>query len=166
MPQEISEFIAILIARRCGKDIVSTKFGDDGVNMSGDAHTLLPSKVKMVIEYTENGLKCVLVPTRERIEIKNFTSTGPITFGPTEPWDALLILDGAEKNTWFKLYEIPHANNSRVWSNIKVNKIETFRDQCEQKRRPRMGFTHICNQLGDNAPQLLWEGDIRDLLKN
>jgi len=165
MPQEISEYIVCVIGRKCcGRDMMSSKFGNDGVKMSGDAHTSSFSKVEIVIEYTDDGLKCVLVPRRERIEIKNF-SNGPISFGPTEPWDTLLILDGSTRNTWFKLYEIPHSNDSDVWSNIKVNKTQTFRDQCKQQRRPRMKFKAICKKLKDNPPQLLWQGDIRDLLK-
>jgi len=163
MPQEISEYLVCVIARRCGKDVMSSKFDNNGAKMSGDAHTASFPKVEIVIEYTDDGLKCALVPRRERIEIKNF-SNGPISFGPTELWDTLLILDGSTRNTWFKLYEIPHSNDSDVWSNIKMNKTQTFRDQCKQKRRPRMEFKSICKKLKDNPPQLLWQGDIRDLL--
>lgn len=169
MPQEITEYLAILIARHCGKNIVSSKFDNDGVNMSGDAHTP-PTGMKIKIKYCKNTVKCVVVPDEDtctRVEIKNFTSSGPMSFGPDECWDTLLILDGIEyRDMKFKLYEIPYSNASPLWSTMKINKKETFLEQCQQKRRPRISFDGVRDQLGENRCHLIWEGDIRDLLKS
>lgn len=167
MPQEITEYLSILIARRCGLVLLSSKFDDDGIKMTGDAHTPATG-VKIKTRCYKNRLKCVIVPdeaTCNRVEIKSFTSPGPMSFGPNERWDTLLVLDGIEhRDMKFKLYEIPYSNASLTWSDLKMNKEETFHEQCEQKRRPRTGFDSIHEQLGENRCGLLWEGDIRDLL--
>ena len=168
MPQEITEYLAVLISRHLGKEVVSSKFDDDGIKMTGDAHTP-PTGLRIKIKYFKDAVKCVLVPneaTCKRVEIKSFTSVGPMSFGPNEGWDTLLVLDAIDhRDMRFKLYEIPHSNNSPIWLNIKTNKRETFQDQCKQKRRPRISFGSVRDQLG-NGCHLIWEGDIRDLLKS
>lgn len=164
LPQEITENICLLIlrvvkgvdARWCKDTKKPNKISGDGYTpATGFALKLLykKTKVKVVIEYT--GVN--------KLEFKCFTSTGPPTFGPTENWDQLYFLDAIDYHNYkFKLYEVPLSNVSDEWKSLKVNKSQTFEDQAEQGRRPRLVFEDIKTQLGEHC-QMIWEGDIRDL---
>jgi len=164
LPQEITENVCLLILRRIkGMDAGWCKETKKPNKISGDGYTpatgiavkLVPMKrkVKVVIEY--KGIKI--------LEFKCFTSIGPSQFGPTEKWDRLYFLDGRGYHDYkFKLYEVPLSNVSDEWKSLKFNKIQTFEDQAEQGRRPRMNFERIQTQLGEHC-KMIWEGDIRDL---
>ena len=166
MPQELSECLSILIARQIPR-YESLVWSKGVKNVSGDAHIpasrvcvstkSLKTKVKLHIKPDEN--------TMTRVEIKCFTSDGPISFGPKEAWDVLLILDACDYIGYnFALYEIPMKNDSSECSVLQLNKSQTFAHQCEEGRRPRLSFSELRAQLGQNC-KLLWSGDIRDLLK-
>ena len=164
LPQEITENLALLILRRIkGMDARWCKETKKPNKISGDGYTpatgfalkfeYMKTKVKVAIEYT--GMK--------RIEIKCFTSTGPPTFGPTEKWDRLYFLDAVDYHDYkFKLYEVPLSNISDEWKSLKVSKSQTFEDQADQGRRPRLVFEEIQTQLGEHC-KMIWEGDIRNL---
>tara|TARA_Y100000356_G_scaffold107674_1_gene93825 strand:+ start:573 stop:1172 length:600 start_codon:yes stop_codon:yes gene_type:complete len=164
-PQEISEHFIIYILRNINK-IDARWCKDRGAPISGDGYIpdndfivklkYIKSNVKLSIEYT--GLK--------KLEFKFFTSNGPCSFGPKEKWDTIYFLDGLNYQDYkFKLYEIPLSNVSEEWKNLKVNKTETFADQASVGRRPRIKFDSIMSQLSNNC-QLIWEGDIREFIKD
>lgn len=97
------------------------------------------------------------------IEVKGFSSTGPTSFGPKEKWDYIYFVDATDfKRSMFKVYEVKISNNNEIWRNIKVNKDETFKDQCKQKRRPRLCFNSIKSQLDKNCT-LIFNGNIIQL---
>lgn len=162
-PQELSENIAIHIIRNVlGTDVRWAK--NSKPKISGDAyipHThahvqlkiLKNKKVRMKLSWS--GIK--------KIEIKCFTSDGPVSFGPTEEWDILYFLDAKDyANHMFKLYEVKHSNISELWKNLNINTTQKISDQNVEKRRPRIEFDKIKNQLGDEC-KLIWSGDIREL---
>ena len=60
----------------------------------------------------------------------------------------------------YKVYEIKKSNID--FHNLKVSKTETFGDQCIQGRRPRLVFSSIKEQLGENV-KLIFEGNITEL---
>jgi len=101
-----------------------------------------------------------------RIEVKGSLNLnkGPITFGPTEEWDRIYIVDGINmiKNQ-YKVYEIRLSNKSEKWKNIKINKKQTYYDQCIQKRRPRIIFKELKCQLSDDC-RLIFDGILDDLI--
>lgn len=106
-----------------------------------------------------------LILNNLRIEVKGSLNlfNGPPTFGPTEYWDRIYFVDGLETNLKkYTIYEIKLSNLSEKWKNIKVNKTQTFFDQCCQKRRPRLSFSEIKKQLGDDC-KLFFSGSILDL---
>ena len=62
------------------------------------------------------------------------------SFGPRSQWDKIYFLDfynGGKLDGTFNIYELP----SEIIYKVKVNKTETFKDQQEQKRRPRFSIT-------------------------
>lgn len=99
------------------------------------------------------------------IEVKGSInlSNGPCSFGHSEKWDIIYFLDGVDIiDKKFKIYEIKLSNDSPLWKLIKINKTQTFYDQCLQKRRPRIRFEEIKTQLGDLC-QLFFDGHISEL---
>ena len=95
-----------------------------------------------------------------KIEVKCFSSKGPISFGPTEKWNSLFILDATKHmNNYFKLYFIDLPNTSSIWMSINVKKDETFQDQCDQKRRPRICFSALIKQLPKVHCKLIFKND-------
>ena len=97
-------------------------------------------------------------------ECKCFTSKGPISFTPKSEWDCIYFLDGIE---WykkkFKLYKFPYKRTSEEWKNIRVNKKQTFQNQCEQGRRPRIQWNDLYKQIKDKCI-LIFNGSIEDIL--
>ena len=55
------------------------------------------------------------------------------------------------------------TNTDPLWKNIKVNKKETYEDQCNQSRRPRIGFDKIKEQLPDKYCKIIFDGNIKEL---
>tara|TARA_Y100001958_G_scaffold60256_1_gene40571 strand:+ start:622 stop:1398 length:777 start_codon:yes stop_codon:yes gene_type:complete len=98
----------------------------------------------------------------KQIEVKGgFIENGPPTFGPDEKWDWIYFVDCDETyNMKYKVYEIKKSNID--FHNLKVSKTETFGDQCIQGRRPRLVFSSIKEQLGENV-KLIFEGHITEL---
>jgi len=60
----------------------------------------------------------------DKIEVKAFSSTGPISFGPTEKWTELYIIDALKyKEKKFKIYKINLSNDNEIIQNIKKIQI-------------------------------------------
>lgn len=81
-----------------------------------------------------------------KLEVKCFASDGPISFGPTEKWDRICLLD-ARKHGWITAHFHNIANTDSVWQNIRVSKKETYKAQCISGRRPRIGYKSLHAQL-------------------
>lgn len=80
-----------------------------------------------------------------KIEVKCFSSSGPISFGPKENWDTLIILDATQ--FYNDVYTLHIINTSSKNFNIKINKKETYQDQVLQKRRPRLSWQNLYKQI-------------------
>ena len=92
--------------------------------------------------------KTVKIEVKGSIDLEN----GLPTFGPSESWDYIYFVDGIENHIKkYKLYEIKLPNTSEKWKNLKVNKTQTYFEQCQQKRRPRLKFSEIQLQLGNDC---------------
>jgi len=126
--------------------------------------------VKYIVEYKTGNIpiwkpgKGDLICNGKRLEVKCFTSNGPSSFGPTEEWDELYFLDATDyENKNFKCYKISLSNTE--FSYIKINSSETYKDQCAQKRRPRISFNIISGQIPKEKINLLFEGNFDILSK-
>jgi len=101
-----------------------------------------------------------------RLEVKGSIDlcNGPPTFGPCESWDRIYFVDAKDiLNDRYKIYEFKIKNTDLKWKNLKVNKNETYEDQCIQGRRPRLTFNEILNQIGAENYTILFDGLLRDL---
>jgi hypothetical protein len=61
----------------------------------------------------------------------------------------------------FKLYRLKLSNDNPLFLNLKVNKKETFYDQANQGRRPRINFPEIYKQL-ESKMELIFDSKIKD----
>ena len=103
----------------------------------------------------------------KKLEVKAFSSTGPITFGPSENWGRIYFVDAtAYRKEYFKVYETKLSNISDIFSNIKINSKEKYKNHCDQKRRPRIGFAKLKEQLNSkgNCLTLIFSGYISCLI--
>jgi hypothetical protein len=98
----------------------------------------------------------------KQIEVKGgFIENGPPTFGPTEKWDWIYFVDCDKTfDMIFKVYEVKKSNID--FHRLRVSQNQTFGDQCLQGKRPRLVFSSIKEQLGDNI-QLIFDGHISEL---
>ena len=106
--------------------------------------------------------KCgdLITSDNEKIEVKAFSSNGPISFGPKENWDHLIILDALDYiNGNFKCYYINLSNTNEIWKNIKVSKTQTYKEQCDKGRRPRINWETLYPQIKEHV-ELIFEGNI------
>lgn len=164
LPQEITENLIIAILRHVtGVDARWCKQTKRPNKISGDGY-IPGTGFELKLEYKKTKVKVAIEYTGiQKLEFKCFTSTGPPTFGPTERWDRLYFLDAIDYHDYqFKLYEVPLSNISDEWKSLKVSKSQTFEDQADQGRRPRIVFEEIQTQLGEHC-KMIWEGDIRNL---
>lgn len=99
----------------------------------------------------------------KKIEVKCVASKGPISFGPKQIWDDLYILDIRDIHLYLS-HNIPikifQCNNKNNFYNIKVNKLETIKNQCDQKRRPR-----IKNLMNNENFTCVFNGNLEELLE-
>jgi len=92
------------------------------------------------------------------IEVKCFSSSGPTSFGPTEKWNWILFIDATRYNEYyFKCYLLKLSNDSEEFKNLKINRTETFNDQAQQGKRPRIGFNKILEQFNDHV-EVIFDG--------
>jgi hypothetical protein len=99
---------------------------------------------------------------KHKIEVKCFSSNGPISFGPNELWNKLVFVDCRIKHKII-IYEYDKPNNDDLWKNIKVSKSDTFQDQASKSRRPRINFNSLIKQIDIKKS---FESDIYDILKD
>ncbi len=83
---------------------------------------------------------------QKRIEVKSFAGLAPTSFGPNQSWDYIMFLDCQDLGK-ISAYLNTNSSNSLAWKKLLVNKKETFGEQCEQKRRPRLKFSRISSQV-------------------
>jgi hypothetical protein len=90
-----------------------------------------------------------------KIEVKCSSSKGHLSFGPTQKFDELYCVDASDfLNDKIIIYKI---NEPQKIKELRVNKLETFEQQCQQKRRPRISLQILLSNLFFTK---LYEGNI------
>ena len=99
-----------------------------------------------------------------KAEIKGFMSSGPSSFGPTETWDIIFFVDGKKyMDDIFIIYMINLKNTDLIWQNIKVNANETYKQQCDMSRRPRIIFKKLYEQIPTIYKKIIFNDHISKL---
>ena len=136
IPEDISENIIKMLIRRIRGDETCTW------NCDGDLYS-----------HAEKKQEC-----------KCFTSSGPISFTPSSGWNVIYFLDATKwLDDSFTLYRLPLTYTSEVWQNIKMNKTETFRQQADAGRRPRIGWSALYPQISQYVEEM-WTGGFEDIV--
>jgi hypothetical protein len=99
------------------------------------------------------------------IECKSFTSEGPTSFGPTQPWNVIYFLDA---RGWLTdalvLWEICLPNTHEIWKNIKVKEGQTKDEQGEEGRRPRINWDGLYPQIQEHCKKV-YEGTFEGIFR-
>ena len=97
-------------------------------------------------------------------ECKCFTSDGPLSFTPSSEWDIIYFLDA---RNWlqdqFILYRSALKRTSAEWQTLRMSKTQTFEDQTNQGRRPRIGWESLFPQIQPYCTKV-YEGTFENLL--
>ena len=134
IPEDISENIVKFIIHKCGD--ITSKW-----NCKGD---LLSEK--------EGKQEC-----------KCFTSDGPPSFTPSSEWDVIYFLDARKwLDDVFVLFKVSLKRTSEEWKKIQVSKKQTFNDQCQQGRRPRITWESLFPQIETHCEKI-YEGTFDDV---
>lgn len=108
-----------------------------------------------------------LVLDNKQLEVKaslDLFNGGPSSFGPIEKWYKIYFVDCIKHHKLiFTVYEINLSNDSELWKNIKVNKKQTYENQCCQGRRPRITFSEIIKQIPDEYIKIIFSDNIDNL---
>ena len=73
-------------------------------------------------------------------------------FTPSSGWNVIYFLDATQwLDNKFKLYRLPLTYDSLIWQNIKINQKQTFGEQANAGRRPRIGWKSLYPQIKDYA---------------
>lgn len=73
-----------------------------------------------------------LVMLNKQIEVKGFMSTGPLSFGPKEPWDYIYFVDALRtRDNYYKVYEIKLSNLSEEWRDIVISGKDINCEDCD-----------------------------------
>lgn len=100
----------------------------------------------------------------KKIEVKGYSSNGPASFGPTENWDTIYFInckDFLNKN--FIVTEVNLSNKDDTFNLIKVNEKQTYKDQCNQGKRPRIAFDKLQKQLPEESHKVIFDGNLDQL---
>jgi len=119
------------------------QIGTRGINLpetiSENAFALFfPDCVRVVkLKKGKCSFDCINTKTGSRIQIKATSVASDLTsFGPRSEWDELFFLDFSKGNGSFRVFKIEPD-----WIyNHQVNKLQTFKQQQEEKRRPRFSI--------------------------
>jgi hypothetical protein len=138
MPEDISENIIKFILHSLGDTTSVWKYKNNG-----DLYSTLEGKQ----------------------ECKCFTSSGPISFTPVSEWDVIYFLDARRwlEDDTVTLYKCNLKRSSEEWKRIRVNKTQTFHEQCEQGRRPRICWDALHPQI---EHEKVFEGNVFSLLSS
>lgn len=60
------------------------------------------------------------------------------------------------------LWKVNVTNDSPEWKKLKMNKTETFEEQCIQKRRPHISWDKIYGQIG-HLCEKIYEGSFEGI---
>ena len=129
--------------------------------------------IKFIIHDRNNDLSCswnclgdLSSAIEGKQECKCFTSDGPISFTPSSIWNVLYLLDARNwLNDRFILYRVNLSNSSSEWKNIQITKTQTFENQCNQGRRPRINWELLKTHITSHCEKI-FDGQMQEILND
>lgn len=109
-----------------------------------------------------------------KIEVKAFSSDGPISFGSTENWNQIYFLDLRKLKCIdtgeIICHKLSISNKEVEWRDMKITKSKTFENACEKSlhgvpTRPRIGFKFLERQEIWKKSKEIFRGTIKELFR-
>jgi len=99
-------------------------------------------------------------------EVKAFSSNGPPSFTPSSEWDVIYFLDARDwLNDRFVLHRVGLRRTDKEWAEIKVSKDQSFGDQAEEGRRPRITWVSLKPQI-ETHRTIVYDGTFDGIFEN
>ena len=141
------------------------------IRLTGIPEDISENMIKMLIRKINGDDTCtwncdgdLYSHVEKKQECKCFTSTGPISFTPSTGWNVIYFLDATQwLDNKFVLYRLPLTYDSIIWQNIKINKKQTFCEQANAGRRPRIGWNLLYPQIKDYTEEI-WSGTFEEII--
>ena len=135
---------------------LSMKELDPGIRLSGLPECISENLVLSVMKekypndnYTKADVGD-LCCSHGKVEVKCFTSEGPISFGPNTTWVKLIFLDATQWMKYkFTIHVLNVSHDDKLFENIMINKSESFDNHRKQRRRPRITWNSLKPQIID-----------------
>ena len=125
------------------------------------ARLVLQKLFKNTIEWDISGGDLRL--NNKRIEVKAFSSQGPLSFGAKENWNYICFVDCRNFNQkLFTVYFSRISNISNHWKSISLNKNEKYYQGCSRGIRPRISFNKIKKHLRSHI-KIVFNGKLSQL---
>jgi len=86
----------------------------------------------------------------DKIEIKSVTSDGPMSFGPSENWNILVILKIDLNDDFIICYLVNLKNDNDIIQNIQLSKNETYGECCKKGKRPHISLDLFLKEIKKN----------------
>ena len=142
------------------------------IRLPGIPEDISENMIKMLIRNINGDESCtwncdgdLYSHIEKKQECKCFTSDAPISFTPSSGWNVIYFLDAREwLDNKFKLYRLPLKYDDTIWQNIKINQKQTFGEQANAGRRPRIGWKSLYPQIKDYAEEI-WSGSFEDIIE-
>lgn len=100
------------------------------------------------------------------IEVKAFISNGPSQFGPKKKFGVIYFLDLRTFMTDnIILWKVNLNNESPEIKNIKMNKTQTYSDQCLAGRRPHISWNKLYPQIHEHCHKI-YEGTFENIFQS
>lgn len=98
-------------------------------------------------------------------ECKCFTSDGPISFSPSSDFDIIYFMDARKiKDDYFVIFRCNMKRSGNSWQNIMMTEEETFSDQCDQGRRPRITWERLYPQIMNDC-EIIYQGNFENIFR-
>lgn len=148
LPEDLTENLAKFIIRKYDNDptiIWAKNQKINGKKIPGDLYS-------------------VLYDIDHQPEVKSFTSNGPIQFGPNKKFGVLYFLDLRKfTDDIIVLWRANLTHETEVYRNIKMNKLQTHSEQCEEGRRPRINWEGLYPQIKEHCVKI-FEGTFSQII--
>jgi len=132
---------------------------------------------KYIDTYEDNCHAAWMDPTRDgniakdtpegirKVTVKCFTSDAPISFGPNETFEELYLVDARDFSIadCVRIYYYAHNSHDCAFRDVRVSMYETIEDVCIARRRPRVKFSKLYEQLSGLC--LVYSGSLVTLLE-
>ena len=129
----------------------------EGLSEGAFSLAMNSTRVSGSITKANSSFDCFELSSNSRIQVKACSVLPDLTsFGPKTQWDKLFFCDFYRDGSWSGKFDIYHVPNELIY-NHKVNKNQTFKQQQQEARRPRLSIFKEIIQANKVKPVLTYD---------